>query len=107
VCDRDVVEFLSDWPQPDSGAPEPRINASEGSLSVLYLTAEEQYAIVEFPVCHQFTFGHPNDETLHAHPLFSRGLKFYSVHRIKNSSRLDGLAKANSVHPKGTSRNRP
>jgi hypothetical protein len=99
VSSRDVVEVLDAWPKPESGAPEPRIRATEGCLVVGYGTADGKYAVIEFPVCHQFTFGHPNDEALQGHPLYQRGLKFYSVHRIKNSSRLAALERANAVHP--------
>ena len=66
---------------------------------VAYDTPMETIAVVVFPLCLQFIFGHPNDEVLQGHPLYERGLKHYSVHRIHNSSRLRAMERANSVHP--------
>jgi hypothetical protein len=94
----DKVQVLADWPQPNGGAPDPKIYAEDGHFLLLYLTQDETYAVVEFPLCSQFIFGHPNDEVLHGHPLFKKGLECYAVHRIENSSRLLALEKSNSVH---------
>jgi len=46
-----------------------------------------------------FQFGSPNDEALDGHPLYKNGLKFYSVHRVEDSSWIRELEKRNSVHP--------
>ena len=100
MTQRDIVEVLENWPQPDSGAPSPRVSADEYRLVVCYIASGGLYAVVEFPLCHQFTFGDPNDETLNSRPLYEHGLKFYSVHRVRNSSRLAALERANSVHPR-------
>jgi len=43
-------------------------------------------------------FGRPNDEAFHGHPLYSRGLRPYSVFEIDNSSWLRRLEEMNSVH---------
>jgi hypothetical protein len=94
----DQVQVLVDWPQPNAGAPEPKIYAEDGRFLLLYLTQDETFAVAEFPLCHQFIFGHPNDEVLQSHPLMKKGLEYYSVHRIENSSRLLALEKSNSVH---------
>jgi hypothetical protein len=94
----DLVEVLADWPQPDS-VGEPRVRAGEGPLRILYATSENKIAVVEFPLCHQLIYGHPNDEVLHGHSLYQRGLQFYAVHRVANSSRLAALERANSIHP--------
>ncbi|MBI3545132.1 MAG: hypothetical protein HY081_00850 [Gammaproteobacteria bacterium] len=71
---------------------------------MLYYTDKEKYAVVEFPMCLQFTFGHPNDEVLPGHPLFKNGLNYYTVHRIENSSKLAALEKCNAVHPRHNSK---
>jgi hypothetical protein len=55
-------------------------------------------AAVEFAVCHKLIYGHPNDEALNSHSLYGRGLSFYSVHRVINSTRLATLEKENAVH---------
>lgn len=97
----DTVEWLSDWPQPWTGNAGPIIRyVSQGRLRLAYETPEERIAVVTVPLCLQFSCGHPNDEALQGHPLFKKGLKFYSVHRIGNSSRLAAMERANAVHPR-------
>jgi len=95
----DIVEVLADWPQPGT-VGEPRVRIGEGQpLRIVYLTSDERLAIVEFQLCLQLIYGHPNEEVLHGHPLYRRGLRLFSVNRIANSSRLAALERANSVHP--------
>lgn len=95
----DVVEIVAEWPQPAS-ADEPIVIAGRGPLRVCYATADERVAVIVFKVCHQVVYGHPNDEVLNGHPLYAQGLKFYSVHRVRNSTRLATLERANAVHPR-------
>jgi hypothetical protein len=94
------VELLEDWPQPGTGNAGPLLQAGHGPLLVAYDTPNEEVAVVQFPVCQQFIYGHPNDETLSGHPLYSSGLKHYSVYRVSESSRIKALERANSVHPR-------
>lgn len=96
----DTVELLSDWPQPASGVPEPIIRYGPGPLKIAYETADGHIAVVAIPLCLQLICGHPNDEALQGHLLYDKGLKFYAVHRVGNSSRLAALERANSVHSK-------
>src|SRR5262249_19235672 len=91
---------LADWPQPSGGAPEPRVLADDHSLSIRYRTDKEQFAVVHFPMCNYLSFGAPNDEALSGHPLIKRGLKYYSVHEVHNSSLIQLLEQRNSVHPR-------
>ena len=44
--------------------------------------------------------GWPNDEVLHAHRLWGRGLTFYAMHEVVNSDWLAELERRNSVHPR-------
>lgn len=94
----DQVHVLDGWPHPSGGATEPRIYADDNYFVLLYTTKDQTYAVIEFPSCSQFTFGHPNDEVLRSHPLIEKGLEYYSVHRVENSSRLLALEKSNSIH---------
>jgi hypothetical protein len=96
----DQVHVLDDWPQPSGAAPDPKIYAEDGHFVLLYHTQDETYAVIEFPLCSQFIFGHPNDEVIYSHPLFKKGLQLSTVHRIENSSWLLALEKSNSVHPR-------
>ena len=91
---------LSDWPQPASGAPMPVAVGDDTSLFVRYYTSADKVVVVHFPLCSDFTFGSPNDEALNGHPLWGRGLSFYSVHRVENSSWIAQLERRNSVHPR-------
>lgn len=96
----DEVVLLEEWPQPDAGAPEPRIVARESSLLLRYITPEGRVVIAHFPLVSSVLFGAPNDEALGGHPLSGRGLKHYSVHEIRNSSRIQALERQNAVHPR-------
>ena len=90
---------LDDWPHPAGGASEPRVLADDSSLSLLYRTADDQFAVVRFRICHVLAFGAPNDEALRGHPLYQRGLQYYSVHEILGSSLVRELERRNRVHP--------
>ena len=91
--------MLQDRPQPAS-VGEPHIYSGNGPLLIFYATSDERVAAVEFAVCNQLLYGYPNDEALGAHPLYAKGLKYYSVHRVEGSSRLCELERANAVHPR-------
>ena len=91
---------LDDWPQPAAGAPKPRLIADDCSLSLLFRTADDRFAVVRFPLCMFLTFGAPNDEALGGHPLYQRGLHHYSVHEILGSSLVRELERRNSIHPR-------
>src|SRR5262249_37824517 len=90
---------LAAWPQP-AAVSEPNVDADDSSLTIQYRTADERIALVRFPLCTHFTFGAPNDEALGGHPLWNRGLQFYSVHEVTNSSLIQLLERRNSVHPR-------
>ena len=77
----------------------PEVFADDTALSIMYLTTVGKYAIVHFPLCSVFTYGSPNDEALSGHPLYGKGLQFYSVHQVENSSWIALLERRNSVHP--------
>ena len=61
---------------------------------------EERPAFVRLlsPLMHMF--GPPNDEALQGHPLWSRGLDYYGVFRVDQSSLVRGAM--NRVHPRHT-----
>ena len=90
---------LDDWPQPAVVA-EPRLRADDFALLLRYRTADDKIVVVRFPLCNYVIFGAPNDEALGGHPLYSRGLKHYSVHEVRHSSLIEMLERRNSVHPR-------
>ncbi len=94
------AEVMQGWPQPGTGNNGPLLHYGRGSTMLAYNTPEENVAVVTVPHCLQVICGHPNDEVLNSHPLYGKGLAFYSVHRVKNSKRLFALERANSVHPR-------
>ena len=90
---------LTGWPQPTT-VSEPRVMADGTTLSLMYKTNGDRYAIVRFPLCTYFTFGQPNDEALGGHPLARVGLRHYSVHEIHGSALVGELERRNSIHPR-------
>ncbi|NHZ42632.1 hypothetical protein [Massilia aquatica] len=57
-----------------------------------------QLAVVEFKGCVSTMMGSPNDEVLHGHPLYGKGLEGYRPMRIENSAWIAELQRINSVH---------
>ena len=92
----DVI-ILGDWPQP-AVVSEPTVFADDTTVVLRYKT-NDGTAIIKFPLADTFMFGAPNDEALGGHPLSKKGLKFYSVHRVDNSSWIEELERRNAVHP--------
>ncbi|MCP4183891.1 MAG: hypothetical protein GY761_11335 [Hyphomicrobiales bacterium] len=88
----------------DSRFPDPdvisyfKIYADEHRLLLQY-SSDEKIAIVYFSSILIFKFGIPNDEAIHGHPLFSKGLEPYQAQIVTNSSWVDQLEKQNRVHP--------
>jgi hypothetical protein len=90
---------LNDWPQPAT-VSEPRVLANAATLSLLYMTDGDRYAVVRFPLCSYFAFGAPNDEALGGHPLARVGLQHYAVHEVHGSALVRELERRNSIHPR-------
>ena len=100
MCEnKEKVKILKDWPQPETGAPKPCIYSDDTEFVVMYFTSNAEVAVITFPMVSIFKSGIPNDEVLSSHPLYQKGLTFYGVHSVKNSSWIRELEKQNSVHP--------
>src|SRR5262249_18265591 len=54
---------------------------------------------VEFQRCRSATLGDPNDEVLHGHRLWGRGLHAYGAFIVRNSAWVAELKRMNEVHP--------
>lgn len=111
-----VIDWKPGW---DIGAPMPQIFSNGYKTYLIYMirepdpnwdgtyvtmidtTSETIYplALVEFirPFTHRF--GTVNDEAGHGHPLYSKGLEFYSAHIVENSTWIDALKTMHKVHP--------
>jgi hypothetical protein len=100
------------WREPapmDTGAPEPILVQEGDRLWVAYLARDPQFpgwehpsvtdyldanpgepfAVIRFDGVTGCTLGPPNDERLHEHPLYERGLRCYAFHRIRHPGTND------------------
>lgn len=94
------VRELTDLPEQDVGAPCPIVFAGDWWTVLGFNTYHEgrdQWSIVGFSPF-AISMGQPNDESLHGHPLYNRGLEWYRNYEIINSPWIDMLEKANRVH---------
>jgi hypothetical protein len=87
----------------DSGAPTPAIYSDESGLTCAYVIgathAESRHtAILHFDGVLYYAMGYPNDEALHAHPLYANGLGFYDFYVIEDSPLIAELDRRNQVH---------
>ena len=94
-----VVEVEA--PAMSGGTNEPCLCASR-DLKIAYRASsgmlEERWVVAYFDTFTKFCFGHPNEEVLHGHALYSKGLRFYSVHEVLDSPWIKEIEKVNSVH---------
>jgi hypothetical protein len=77
-----------------AGAPAPVVVASESRTLFAFDAWEDDGGgrrVAEFVGCVSVRFGFPNDEALHGHPLYDRGLNLYKVHEVVNSHWLEEL----------------
>ncbi|MFC3146225.1 hypothetical protein [Piscinibacterium candidicorallinum] len=95
----ECAEKVEAWPQPSS-VGEAAINSGSGPLLVAYATGDDKFAVIEIHRYHYLVYGLPNDEALQGHPLYGKGLSYYSVHRVRHSKLIDQLEVRNAVHPR-------
>lgn len=62
-------------------------------------TAEAELIRIDITGYASVRMGAPNDEALHGHPLYGRGLVGYHANEIHNSAWLEQHIRVNSVHP--------
>jgi hypothetical protein len=107
-----VVKLEVPW-LPDAGDPDPHLSAGEtGPTMVAYRAAviaptDEEFAVLRFPACQIVKLGYPNDEALPGHPLYPKGLSYYGLFEVLDSSWVKALAEQNLVvFPNATSSGR-
>lgn len=67
-----------------SSAVYPTARVVGDSLVVAYhLPGCEASAVIRFNGVTSWAYGYPNDEGLHQHPLWGKGLKFYEFHELQ------------------------
>jgi hypothetical protein len=90
---------IADFPQMDTGAPCPLVLADGFRVVLCYFLRSEGCGVISFENAISHSLGGPSEETLHGHPLWSRGLKHYGVFTIEHSPLIDRLEAIDSVHP--------
>ena len=114
---RDRVIECPDLPQASVGAPAPLLLADEGRLLLAYdlerlpgagavvhvvdpVAQPTPAALVEFHRPRAVTLGPPGGETLPAHPLAARGLRWYAAQEVVHSSWIRQLERIDRAHPR-------
>lgn len=91
----------------DIGAPLPHLLQNDYQAFLIFFVRDPvpnespaafQLAVVEFKGCVSTMMGSPNDEVLHGHHLYGKGLEAYRPMRVENSAWLAELQRINSVH---------
>jgi hypothetical protein len=99
----ETIEFPVKW---DIGAPMPHL-LTNGYRTFLVFYLKDDYsegdrtelvALVQFLRCVSVKLGDPNDEVLHGHPLYGKGLEPYSAQIVRNSTWVKELETINKVH---------
>lgn len=93
---------LTDVPQCDSGAPMPQVLGDGHTVWLSYFLGGNGFstdrAVLRFSGVDSVSFGGPNEEALHGHPLWGKGLTFYSFHEVIGSLWVATRERENSVH---------
>ena len=118
-CQGDETALLCPWEVPwDVGAPLPHVVAAGRRAFLIYRVKESNphgdgtsirlidpadedtldLALVEFLDCYALKYGGANDEVIHGHPLYGKGLQPYGAHLIANSRWLAEEQQINAVH---------
>jgi hypothetical protein len=98
----EVIKLDVPW-LPDAGSPAPHLFAGDiGPAIVAYRTSslapsDDEFAVLRFPMYEIVKFGYPNDEALPGHPLYPKGLTFYGIFEVRDSSWSRALAEQNLV----------
>jgi hypothetical protein len=106
---------LSDTIEMDPGTPEPQVVATEDRVFVAYRISQpeishredientsDEIAVATFYNTRSHSFGAPNDEALHGHPLYHLGLTPYSFAEVLNSEWIESIRNENRIHPHHT-----
>ena len=94
-----VIPIDPALPEADTGAPQPRVIASEAEAAIAYWTGGQQVAVVRFSGTREIAFGGPNDEAIEAHALRGAGLQPYTFSEVIDSPWLAVLERRNRLHP--------
>jgi hypothetical protein len=86
-----------------AGAPMPLVLANEHVCFVVFyqreLAGSGEVRVAEVRGYVAVRFGFPNDEALHGHPLWGRGLRFDAAHEVVASRWLAEVRRTERAHP--------
>ena len=97
------IEHWTEPPAMDTGSPRPELYFSHDLYCTYYLpdfvsVEKEQVAVLRFEGVLHFRMGHPNDEALHGHALYQRGLRQYDFFLVLDSPLIAEIEANNAVH---------
>lgn len=77
----------------------PELDGNDGDMELTNLAGKgETVCVLQFERAGPHYFGSPNDEALHGHPLYVRGLVHYKAFEVRSSSWIRALERMNAVH---------
>lgn len=109
----ELIEINSGF-QINVGAPEPIIISNDNELFIAFYADKKASSTIpqennviddteiftlEFKQFLKYTFGMPNNETIHGHPYSKLGMNSYSFYELKNSDLIKTLQNIEKVHP--------
>ena len=100
VPEIDLVSELDVPWRPDAGTPTPIVWSGPQQTIVIFNASDKangERVVLSFEVCLGLYFGYPNDEALPGHPLYERGLGYYGLYEVTESSWLAQLRKQNQT----------
>jgi hypothetical protein len=104
IDDRDRVVPIDTIPHADTGTAFPMVVADEDVAVLRYCLIDEdqqeRFVILSFEHCWAHYIGPPNSEALHGHPLYERGLSYYGIFEVLDSSWIRLMEERNRVHDK-------
>lgn len=99
----ETIEFPARW---DTGSPCPHLLTNGQKTYLLFYLQErllekwqnEAIVQVQFMGCFNTRFGAPNEEVMHGHPLYGKGIDYYEAQIVHNSKWLAEIEAINRVH---------
>lgn len=103
----------------DYGAPSPTILSNDNELFIAFYADKESTTpfpqerntiydtgifVLKFKQYLKYTFGLPNEETIHGHPYSKLGMQPCSFYELKNSDLIKALQDIEKIHPQYNSK---
>lgn len=94
------IDELPNLPPMDTRAPMPRVEASEGALTLTYRRADGPRVLIAFkaPLVHRF--GAPTADGVTRYSLYALGLRRGAAHIVAHSPWIDAIRRASWPRPR-------